>query len=112
MSSGGAGASHRPDAMKNVPSTASSDNQPRVRRLTPPVWLWLAAIAPLAAIFWIRRPDGIDNAIANILTLVCVFLSCMTLLVWFCAFSGYRRRVRLAPAIVLPLLIASAFAVW
>ena len=36
-----------------------------------------------------------DAALANILTLIFSFIALMTLLVWFCFFSGYSRLVRL-----------------
>jgi outer membrane protein assembly factor BamB len=62
----------------------------------------------IGLIAWVRRPDGLDNAIANIFTLILGFLATMTLVVWFSRYSGFSRRARLALPSLLGVAVALA----
>ena len=59
---------------------------------------------------WVQQPDYWDHGIANIITLVAVFLALVVPLVWFSFFSAYTRRVRLTTLVGLMLLLAAGHA--
>jgi len=80
----------------------SMDDSQRKGRLLPPIWLWCVLVAYAGVIVAVHKTDVTSgHALANVLTLVAAFLGLMTLLTWFSFFSGYSRRARWTPPIVL-----------
>jgi outer membrane protein assembly factor BamB len=66
------------------------------RRRVPPRWMWLAMAAGALAVAVLYHTEAIgDRAAVNVVTEVLALVACLTLLVWFSFFSGYRRRSRM-----------------
>ena len=77
-----------------------------------PRWGWMLLLVYVCVVATIRSLDTIDGAIVNILTLVCTFLTCLPLFIWFCFFSNYPATARKTVLIVLPGTIALLLALF
>ena len=79
-----------------------------LRRRSPlrRVWIVLAVLALVIAI--VRGTDLLgDHAYANVATVVLGFIAAVTLVVWFCFFSGYSLRVRIMTMVGCAAVIAA-----
>ncbi len=84
----------------------------RSRSRALPRWAWMLLLVYLCAVSVILSLDALDNAIGNILTLVCTFLTCSALFIWFCFFSGYPTAARKTVAIATPAAIVVLLALF
>jgi outer membrane protein assembly factor BamB len=61
-------------------------------RRTPPIWVWILILIPLALMVWMRMADSIgDQGVTNVNSFLLVVLAGLIASIWFIFFSGHSR---------------------
>ena len=86
---------------------------PGIRRLSPPPWLWVLLLIPLAGILLVRLADltgdqGFSNAVSFLLAAVVTILAAS----WFLFSSSYSRRLRQTLALASLVLVLGFLAMF
>jgi outer membrane protein assembly factor BamB len=79
--------------MKGQAGMTSKIENPKPR---VPKWVWVVVLLAAAGVVVAQTVDLADHALSNIITMVLPFLTLVVLLIWFSAFSGYPKRLRMA----------------
>ena len=101
------------------PQQASSSSPPetaggrRKWRVVARVYVWVILALSAAAVVILRGTDvTADHAVANIGTLIAVFVAVITVMLWFAIFSRYPRWVRMLPLVGSLVFVAGFFALF
>ena len=79
-------------------------------RRTPPIWVWVLILIPLALMVWMRVGDPIgDQGVTNVNSLLLVVLAGLIASIWFVFFSGHSRLRRYSYLLAVIVIVVAFF---
>jgi len=79
-------------------------------RRTPPIWVWILILIPLALMVWMRVGDLIgDQGVTNVNSLLLVVLAGLIASIWFVFFSGHSRLRRYSYLLAVIVIVVAFF---
>jgi outer membrane protein assembly factor BamB len=87
---------NEPSEASPTPAAKNDRSRRRIRRLSPPAWVWFVVACSIGLIVFIRvsHVNG-DHSVENVQTLIVGFLGCSVVALWFLFLSGYSLTCRL-----------------